>query len=78
MLEPPWTGLLYVAFVVDAYARRIVGWRVSRSPKTKLVLDVLEQAFWSRRDTDGPVHHSDRGWQYPSVRYAQRQPGRLV
>jgi len=47
-----------VAFVVNVYACRIVGWRVSRSLRTDLVLDVLEQALWSRRDTEGLVHHS--------------------
>jgi len=67
-----WTGFVYVAFVVDVYARRIVGWRVSRSLKTELVLDALEQALWSRRDIDGLVHHSDRGCQYLSVRYTER------
>jgi len=67
-----WTGFVYVAFVVDVYARRIVGWRVSRSLKTDLVLDALEQALWSRQDTEGLVHHSDRGCQYLSVRYTER------
>ncbi|WJW76176.1 IS3 family transposase [Thiohalobacter sp. IOR34] len=67
-----WAGFVYVAFVVDVYARRIVGWRVSRSLRTDLVLDALEQALWSRRDTEGLVHHSDRGCQYLSVRYTER------
>jgi len=67
-----WSGFVYVAFVVDVYARRIVGWRVSRSLKTDLVLDALEQALWSRKDTEGLVHHSDRGGQYLSVRYTER------
>ncbi len=67
-----WTGFVYVAFVVDVYARRIVGWRVSCSLKTDLVLDALEQALWSRRDTEGLIHHSDRGSQYLSVRYTER------
>jgi len=67
-----WAGFVYVAFVVDVYARMIVGWRVSRSLKTELVLDALEQALWSRRDTEGLVHHSDRGCQYLSVRYTER------
>ncbi|BAN68420.1 transposase orfB IS3/IS911 family [endosymbiont of unidentified scaly snail isolate Monju] len=70
-----WTGFVYVAFVVDVYARRIVGWRVSRSLKTDLVLDALEQALWSRQDTEGLVHHSDRGCQYLSVRYTERLAG---
>lgn len=67
-----WSGFVYVAFVVEVYAGRIVGWRVSRSLKTDLVLDALEQALWSCRDTDGLVHHSDRGCQYLSVRYTER------
>ncbi len=67
-----WAGFVYVAFVVDVYARRIVGWCVSQSLKTDLVLDALEQALWSRRDTEGLVHHSDRGCQYLSVRYTER------
>ena len=67
-----WSGFVYVAFVVDVYARRIVGWRVSRSLRTELVLDALEQALWARRDTEGLVHHSDRGCQYLSVRYTER------
>ncbi|WP_156885221.1 IS3 family transposase [Acidihalobacter ferrooxydans] len=67
-----WTGFVYVAFVVDVDALRIVGWRVSRSLKTDLVLDALEQALWSRQDTEGLVHHSDRGCQYLSVRYTGR------
>ena len=67
-----WSGFAYVAFVVDAYARRIVGWRVDRSMKTELVLDALEQALWARGGTEGLVHHSDRGCQYLSVRYTER------
>ena len=67
-----WSGFVYVAFVVDVFARRIVGWRVSRSLRTDLVLDALEQALWSRRERDGLIHHSDRGSQYLSVRYTDR------
>jgi len=69
-----WCGYVYVAFVVDAYARRIVGWRVSRSLRTDLVLDALEQALWERREVgwDRLVHHSDRGAQYLSIRYTER------
>ncbi len=67
-----WTGFVYVAFITDAFARRIVGWRVSRSLHTDLVLDALEQALWARRDTTGLVHHSDRGSQYLSIRYTER------
>ncbi len=67
-----WSGVVYVAFVIDVFARRIVGWRVAGSMRTDLVLDALEQALWSRRDTDGLVHHSDRGSQYLSIRYTER------
>ena len=67
-----WTGFVYVAFVIDAFARRIVGWRVARSMHTELVLDVLEQALWARKETAGLVHHSDRGSQYLSIRYTER------
>ena len=67
-----WSGFVYVAFIIDVFARRIVGWRVSRSLHTDLVLDALEQALWSRTGTDGLVHHSDRGSQYLSIRYTER------
>ena len=67
-----WSGFAYVAFVIDVFARCIVGWRVSRSLHTDLVLDALEQALWSRTGTDGLVHHSDRGSQYLSIRYTER------
>lgn len=67
-----WSGFVYVAFVVDVYARMIVGWRVSRSMSTELVLDALEQALHSRRPGDGLIHHSDRGVQYLSIRYTER------
>lgn len=69
-----WAGVVYVAFVIDAYARRIVGWRVSRSMETGLVLDALEQALHARRPFAGSglVHHSDRGSQYLSIRYTER------
>jgi putative transposase len=69
-----WTGFVYVAFIIDVFARYIVGWRVSRSLQTDLVLDALEQALWSRkrRDTEELIHHSDRGSQYLSIRYSER------
>jgi transposase InsO family protein len=68
-----WQGWLYVAFVVDAYARRIVGWRVSRSMQTDFVLDALEQALYARRPARGElICHSDRGSQYVSIRYSER------
>ena len=60
-----WVGFVYVAFVVDVFARRIVGWRASRSLRSDLALDALEQAICSRRDVDGLVHHSDRGVAVP-------------
>ena len=69
-----WQGWLYVAFVVDVFARRIVGWRVSRSMHTEFVLDALEQALYDRRPEGGGrlTHHSDRGSQYVSIRYTER------
>jgi transposase InsO family protein len=69
-----WQGWQYVAFVVDVYARRIVGWRVSDSMRTDFVLDALEQALYARQpERDGSlVHHSDRGSQYVSIRYSER------
>ncbi len=67
-----WIGFVYVAFVTDVFARRIVGWRVSRSLSTDLVLDALEQAIWARGKADGLIHHSDRGSQYLSIRYSER------
>jgi transposase InsO family protein len=69
-----WQGFVYVAFVIDAYARRIVGWRVSRTAHAGFVLDALEQALHDRRPVEGGglVHHSDRGVQYVSIRYTER------
>ena len=68
-----WQGWLYVAFIIDVYARRIVGWRVSRSMQTDFVLDALEQALYDRQpDRDSLIHHSDRGSQYVSIRYTER------
>jgi transposase InsO family protein len=69
-----WRGFVYVALVIDAFARRIVGWRASRSLRTDLALDALEQALYDRPvdDTDRLVHHSDRGVQYLSIRYTER------
>jgi transposase InsO family protein len=69
-----WHGFVYVAFVIDVFARRIVGWRVSASLKTDFVLDALEQAIHARCGTTLPglVHHSDRGTQYLSMRYTDR------
>ena len=69
-----WQGFVYVAFVIDAFARRIVGWRVSRSAATVFVLDALEQALYERRPfrQGSLIHHSDRGSQYVSIRYTER------
>lgn len=69
-----WSGFVYVAFVIDAYARRIVGWRVSRTAYAGFVLDALEQALHERRPVHrgGLVHHSDRGSQYLSIKYTER------
>jgi putative transposase len=67
-----WSGFVYVAFVIDVFARRIIGWRVARSMHAELVLDALEQAVWSRSGISGVVHHSDRGSQYLSIRYTER------
>lgn len=69
-----WNGFVYVAFVIDVFARRIVGWRVSASLRTDFVLDALEQAIYARGGTlpAGLVHHSDQGTQYLSMRYTDR------
>ena len=67
-----WSGFVFVAFVIDVFARCIVGWRVSRSLKADLVLDALEQALWARPVDDQLVHHSDRGVQHLSMRYTER------
>ena len=69
-----WSGFIYVAFVIDAFARRIVGWPVSRSARAEFVLDALEQALHARRPIrrGGLIHHSDRGVQYVSIKYTER------
>jgi putative transposase len=71
-----WTGFVYVAFITDVYSRRIVGWQASRSLRSDLALDALEQAIWARsgrgRRLDELVHHSDRGVQYLAIRYTER------
>ena len=70
---PTWQGFVYVAFVIDVFARRIVGWRASSSQHTQFVLDALEQAVWARRPAEQAlIHHSDRGSQYLSIRYSER------
>ena len=65
-------NVVYVAFVIDVFARRIVGWRVLNTLKTDIVLDALEQALYSRTNIEGLIHHSDRGSQYLSIRYTER------
>ena len=69
-----WQGWQYVAFVIDVFARRIVGWRVSSSMRTDFVLDALEQALFDRQSerTDALIHHCDRGTQYVSIVYTER------
>jgi putative transposase len=71
-----WAGFVYVSFVSDVFSRRIVGWQASRSLRTDLALNALEQAIWERNragvDLSGLIHHSDRGVQYLSIRYTER------
>lgn len=69
-----WQGFVYVAFVIDVFARRMVGWRLSRSMRTDFVLDALEQALYARQleRNASLIHHSDRGSQYVSIRYTAR------
>jgi putative transposase len=72
-----WSGMVYVAFVIDAYARRILGWRASTAMRTALVLDTIEQAIWTRAregvtDLSGLVHHNDNGSQYTSIAFTER------
>jgi transposase InsO family protein len=67
-----WQGWVYVAFVIDVFSRRIVGWKASSSAQTDFVLDALEQALYARRRAGELVHHSDRGVQYVSIRYTER------
>jgi putative transposase len=74
---PTWAGMVYVAFVIDAYSRRILGWRAAASMRTALVLDALEQALWARRrdghgSLAGLVHHTDAGSQYTSIAFTER------
>jgi putative transposase len=69
-----WSGFVYVAFIIDAFSRSLVGWRVSDSLHAELALDALEMALWARggQEMEGLVHHSDRGVQYLAVRYTER------
>ena len=67
-----WAGFVYVAFITDVFSRKIVGWRVSRSLRSDLALDALEQALHARPCHESLIHHSDRGTQYLSIRYTER------
>ncbi|GAY08566.1 mobile element protein [Pseudonocardia sp. N23] len=74
---PTWSGMVYVAFVIDAYSRRILGWRAATSMRTELVLDALEHAVWTRAqqgrpDLDGLIMHTDAGSQYTSIAHTER------
>jgi putative transposase len=74
---PSWTGMVYVAFVIDAYSRRILGWRAAATMRTSLVLDALEHALWARRreyrgSLAGLIHHTDAGSQYTSIAFTER------
>ena len=74
---PAWTGMVYVAFVIDAYSRRILGWRAATTMRTSLVLDALEHALWARRREHrgglaGLIQHNDAGSQYTSIAYTER------
>ena len=67
-----WQGFVYVAFVIDTFANKIVGWRASKSQQTQFVLDALEQALYERPPSENLTHHSDRGCQYLSIKYTER------
>ena len=74
---PTWSGMVYVAFVIDAYSRRILGWRAATTMRTSLVLDALEQALWTRnqagvQEFNGLIHHTDAGTQYTSIAFTER------
>ncbi len=67
-----WAGFVFVAFIIDAFSRMIVGWRVAKSMTADLTLDALEQALWARKVQDALIHHSDKGSQYLAIRYSLR------
>lgn len=69
---PTWSGLLYLAVVLDVYSRRIVGWAMADHLRTELVVSALEMAIWNRRPVQGVIHHSDQGSQYTSIAFGQR------
>lgn len=67
-----WSGFVFVAFIIDAFSRMIVGWRAMKTMTTDMTLDALEQAIWARKVKGSLIHHSDRGSQYLSIRYTER------
>lgn len=69
---PTWSGFVYLAVVLDAFSRRVVGWSMADHLRTELVLSALEMAIWRRRPQDGVIHHSDQGCQYTSIAFGQR------
>jgi putative transposase len=69
---PTWSGFLYLAVVLDACSRRVVGWAMADHLRAELVVEALEMALWNRRPSAGVVHHSDRGGQYTSLAFGQR------
>ena len=69
---PTWSGFVYLAVVLDAFSRRVVGWSMADHLRTELVLAALEMALWRRRPEDGVIHHSDQGCQYTSIAFGQR------
>src|ERR1700730_9452160 len=68
---PAWAGFLYLAVVLDAFSRRIVGWSMATTLHTQVVLDALDMALWQRRP-NGVIHHSDQGSQYTSIEFGKR------
>jgi putative transposase len=69
---PTWQGFLYLAVIIDAYSRRVVGWSMANHLRTELVLDALEMALWNRRPGAGLIHHADHGTQYTSLAFGRR------
>lgn len=69
---PTWQGFLYLAVVLDAFSRRVVGWAMAPHMRAQLVLDALEMALWNRQPQPGLIHHSDHGSQYTSLAFGQR------
>jgi putative transposase len=69
---PTWQGFLYLAVVLDAFSRRVVGWAMADHLRTELVLDALEMALWNRRPSAKVIHHSDHGCQYTSLAFGRR------